>query len=48
MKRKKEPKKFDLMEPEFEPQIFSNFPNYDLKSEEPEIKLKQASKRALA
>ena len=30
MKRKKDKKKFDLPEPGFEPQIFSNFPANDL------------------
>ena len=30
MKRKKEQKNFDLPEREFEPQIFNNFPAYDL------------------
>ena len=30
MKRKKDKKKFDLLEQGFEPQIFSNFPAHDL------------------
>ena len=29
-KRKKDKKKFDLLEWRFEPQIFSNFPTHDL------------------
>ena len=49
LKMKKEQNFFDLLEREFESQIFTNFPAHDLnffmESEEPEIKSKQASKR---
>ena len=48
MNRKKDKKGFDLPEPGFESQIFSNFPAHDLNfhgRKGDEIKSKQASKR---
>ena len=48
MKWKQQQQKNDLLEQEFEPRIFSNFPAHDLNFHgkwKPEIKSKQASKR---